>query len=68
MKHWDRALLIFAAIFFTLGLPLLAGWVSGGFSIFWTTPGAALLQMFGSAAACLWGAWLMRKQPEAASA
>ena len=63
MKRWNRPLLICATIFFFLSLPLAVGWAFGEFAIFWTAPGAALIQAFGCAAACIWGAWLLRDKP-----
>jgi hypothetical protein len=53
----DKKLLAFAVFFFLLGTPLIAGWWGGAFVIFWTVPGAALVQTIGLALGCLWGAW-----------
>ena len=60
----SNSLLLLAAVFAILGFPLLLDWLSGGFPIFWTIPGAALVQAYGSAAACLWGAWLFKGEPK----
>lgn len=51
MRHWMQPLLWFALVFFLLGFIVLPG----GF-------GPALVQMWGSAAACLLGSWLLRER------
>ena len=61
LRKINKPLLGCAVVLFALGLPLFAGWWAGEFQIFWTTPGAALVQVWGGAAACLWGVWLLAR-------
>lgn len=63
MAKWSRPLLACATAFALLGSPLLIGWILGEFHVFWTEPGAALIQSYGSSIACLWGARLLRSEP-----
>lgn len=58
--RWNPWLLAAAAAFAAIGAPGLVLWLQGEFDIFWTTPGAALCQCYGSCLVCLWGAWLHR--------
>lgn len=65
MRSWDWPLLCFALVFFLMGAVLLvllcATWAVTPFTTaaLWKV-GAALFQCFGSAAACAWGAWVLR--------
>lgn len=61
----SKPMLIFAYIFFLLGVPLVAACGFGGQPV---TAGiaAAMFQSFGCSAACLWGAWAFRQRPSKA--
>lgn len=54
-----KGMLVFAAIFALLGLVLVYAVIAHGMPLGIAAPG--LFQLFGSAAACCWGAWVMRR-------
>jgi hypothetical protein len=54
----SKFLLICSVVFTAIGTPFLVGWVAGAYDIFWTVPGAVLVQMYGCAAICAHGAYL----------